>query len=40
MRIPTFTFKNEAIWMLVLSFAPGIIGLVLLVAFWVLRSRF
>jgi hypothetical protein len=42
MRIPTFTFKfkNEAVWMVALSFAPAVLGLVLLVVFWVLRSAF
>ena len=40
MRIPTFTFKNEAVWMIVFSFAPGIIGFVLLLVFWLLRSAF
>jgi hypothetical protein len=30
MRIPTFTFKNEAIWMVVLSVAPLAIALLVL----------
>lgn len=40
MRIPTFTFKNEAIWMIVFSVAPAVIGFVFLVVFWLLRSTF
>ncbi|MFY9620868.1 MAG: hypothetical protein WAM70_15160 [Pyrinomonadaceae bacterium] len=40
MRIPTFTFKNEAIWMVVFPLAPAVIGFVLLVVFWLLRSAF
>ena len=40
MRIPTFTFKNEAIWMVALSIAPAVLGFVLLVVVWLLRSAF
>lgn len=37
MRIPTFTFKNEAIWMVVYSFAPAVLGLVVLTVVYLLR---
>ena len=40
MRIPTFSFKNEAIWLVVFSFAPAVIGFVLFVLIWLLRSAF
>ena len=40
MRIPTFTFKNEAIWMAVFSFAPAAIAIVLIMLVWFLRSLF
>lgn len=38
MMMPTFTFKSEAIWMVVFSFAPAVIGFALLVVFWLLRA--
>lgn len=39
MRIPTFTFKfkNEAVWMVALSFAPAVLGLVVLTVVYLLR---
>jgi hypothetical protein len=37
MRIPTFTFKNEAIWMVVSSFAPAVLGLIVLIVVYLLR---
>ena len=37
MRIPTFTFKNEAIWMVALSFGPAFIGAIILVLIYLLR---
>jgi hypothetical protein len=33
MRLLRFTFKNEAIWMLILSIVPVLIGIILLVIF-------
>jgi hypothetical protein len=35
MKIPTFTFKNEAIWMVLLSLAPLVLAVLVIV---VLRS--
>ena len=40
MRIPTFTFKNEAIWMVTLSVAPVIIGVLVITVIWMLRLLF
>jgi hypothetical protein len=38
--IPTFTLQHEAIWTVVFSFAPAVLGLILLMVFSVLRSAF
>ncbi len=40
MRIPTFTFKNEAIWTVVLSLAPAVIGVLVLVVILLIRLLF
>ena len=40
MRIPTFTFKNEAIWMYILSFAPAVIGVLMFMVIWLIRLVF
>lgn len=37
MRIPTFTFKNEAIWMLVFSLAPAALALLVILILRILR---
>ena len=37
MRIPVFTFKSEAIWMIVLSLAPAALALLVLIVFYLLR---
>jgi hypothetical protein len=37
MRIPTFTFKNEAIWMVVLSVAPIALALLVILILRILR---
>jgi hypothetical protein len=37
MRIPTFTFKNEALWMVALSFAPAVLGAIVLIVVYLLR---
>ena len=37
MRIPTFTFKNEAIWMVVFSIAPAVLGVLILIVVYLLR---
>jgi hypothetical protein len=37
MRIPTFTFKNEAIWMVLLAIVPVAIGVIILVVIRLLR---
>ena len=39
MRIPIFTFKNEAIWMMVLSLGPAVIALAALFVLWLVRPR-
>ena len=40
MRIPTFTFKNEEIWMVAFSFAPAVIGVLMLMAILLIRVLF
>jgi len=37
MRIPTFTFKNEPIWMVVFSFAPAALALLVILILRILR---
>lgn len=38
MKLLRFTFRNEAIWMMILSVGPGIIALlIVLIAFFVRR---
>jgi type III secretory pathway component EscS len=37
MRIVTFTFKNEAVWILIFSIAPTLIGVVVGLIVWLLR---
>jgi hypothetical protein len=37
MRISTFSFKNEAIWMIVFSFAPAVIAAIVLIVVYLLR---
>ena len=37
MRVPTFSFKTEPVWMLLLSLIIAIIGLVIAVVVWVMR---
>jgi hypothetical protein len=37
MRIPTFTFKNEAIWMIVLPLAPAVLALLVILILRLLR---
>jgi hypothetical protein len=37
MRLLSFTFKNEAIWMVILSLAPALIGVLVLLTTWFLR---
>ena len=37
MRIPTFTFKNEAIWMVVFPMCRRFIGAVVLIVVYLLR---
>lgn len=37
MRIPPFTFKNEAIWTMVFSLAMPIIGVLILLIAWLVR---
>ena len=37
MRILTFTFKNEAIWMIVLSAAPAVTGAIVMIVVYLLR---
>jgi hypothetical protein len=38
MKLLRFTFRNEAVWMMILSFAPAIAGLLILFAIWLSRS--
>ena len=40
MRIPTFTFKNEAIWMVAFSFAPAVIGVLMFMVILLIRLSF
>jgi hypothetical protein len=35
MRILRFTFKNEAIWMVILSLAPALIGFLIMLIAWI-----
>lgn len=37
MRIPTFTFKNEAIWMVVFPLAPAVLALLVILILRLLR---
>ena len=37
MRIPTFTFKNEAVWMVILSLAPAALALLVILILRILR---
>ena len=37
MRIPLFTFKNEAIWMVALSVVPAALGAIVLFVIYLLR---
>jgi hypothetical protein len=37
MRILRFTFKNEAIWTMIFSVVPAVIGVLILLALWFLR---
>jgi hypothetical protein len=37
MRLFRFTFKNEALWMMILSFAPGIIALLIVLIVFLAR---
>lgn len=37
MRIPTFTFQNEAIWMAAFSFAPAALALLVILILRILR---
>jgi predicted membrane-bound mannosyltransferase len=38
MKVYGFSFKNEAIWMLVLSLAPAIVGALILLIVWLFRQ--
>ena len=40
MRIWMFTFKKEAIWMVVFALAPAAVAILLLMLLWFLRSIF
>ncbi len=35
MRILRFTFKNEAVWMVILSLAPALIGFLIMLIAWI-----
>ena len=35
MRLLSFTFKNEAIWMVILSLAPALIGFLIMLIAWI-----
>jgi hypothetical protein len=37
MKLLNFSFKNEAIWMVILSVAPAVIGVLVLLTVWFLR---
>jgi hypothetical protein len=38
MKLFKFTFKNEALWMIVLSVAPVVIGFLIFAVVWFLRT--
>ncbi len=38
MKFLRFSFRNEAIWIMIFSLAPPIIGLVIFMIVWFLRS--
>jgi hypothetical protein len=38
MKVIRFSFKSEPIWMLLFSFAPAVVGLLLLLMVWLLRK--
>jgi len=40
MKIPTFTFKNEAIWTVAFSLAPAVIGVLMLMVILLIRLLF
>jgi hypothetical protein len=40
MRIPTFTFKNEAVWMVVFPFVPAVLGVLMFMVIWLIRLLF
>ena len=40
MRVPTFTFKNEAIWMVGFSVLPAVIGVLMFTVIWLIRLLF
>ena len=40
MRIPTFTFKNDATWMVAFSFAPAVIGVLIYLVIMLIRRLF
>ena len=40
MKIPTFTFKTEAIWMVVFSFVPAVIGVLMFMVILLIRLLF
>jgi hypothetical protein len=37
MKLLDFSFKNEAVWMVILSLAPALIGFLILLTVWFLR---
>ena len=37
MKLPTFTFKNEPVWIVVFSLVPGALALLLLIILRLLR---
>ena len=37
MRILQFSFKREAVWILILSFAPIVIGVTVYLFLWLIR---
>lgn len=37
MKFLTFSFKNEAMWMVILSVVPALIGVFILLIVWFLR---
>lgn len=40
MRIPIFTFKNEAIWMVAFPLAAAAVATIVVMLAWFLRSMF